>query len=64
MFMYREDGGKKDPLEYQESKLEVIKGRMGEMKECAGFDVVLLMREGELIGRYVLYRINAAYQQG
>ena len=32
------------------------------MKECAGFDVVLMVGEGELIGRFVLQRINSMYQ--
>ena len=35
---------------------------MGELKECAGFDVVLMVGEGELIGRFVLQRINSMYQ--
>ena len=41
----------------------MINGEMGDMKECAIFDIVLMMKEGELIGRYVLQRINAAYQK-
>ena len=37
---------------------------MGQLEECKNFDVVLMMKEGELIGRFVLQRINTVYQIG
>ena len=32
------------------------------MQECEGFNVVIVIRDGEMIGRFVLQRINAAYK--
>ena len=43
-------------------RVEVVRKEVGRMKECDGFDIVLIVREGEMIGRFVLQRINAVYQ--
>ena len=45
----------------QKEKLEIIPEKIDIMKECGKFDVVLLMKEGEIVSRFVLQRINAAY---
>ena len=39
----------------------IMSEEMGEIKQCKGFDIVLMLGEGEMIGRFVLQRINGAY---